>query len=522
MYNPYENNNRPAEEVKENPEAVVQETAKQQETVNGEYRMQGNEIPENKTPVDQNAYSGYNSNRGYLPQNQNYQYNYYHNGYQQPQQSSYTWNQQAKPPVYQQPVYQQPKAPKKKSKAGRVLLKVVAVFLCCLISSAAAVGGFAYLIKDGYITVTDPGTEKTAFTITKVVDNTEAVSADNTSAGKLTTQQIAETLIPSVVCIQNYQINEQFNFFGYQTQTDESEVSPAGEGSGVIMSEDGYIITNAHVIADATSLKVITSDGETYEATLVGSDEVTDLAVIKVEATGLPAAEFGSADDLRVGDQVVAIGNPGGSVFSSSVTVGYVSALDREIMGGEDGYSMFCIQTDAAINPGNSGGALVNEYGMVVGINSSKIVANGYEGLGFAIPSETFQPVVNDLINYGYVKDRAVLGISGSYLDEMTASFYGMVPGMYVAEVTSEAAQNSGLKQYDIITSIDGVEVTSSTTITSVVSKKSPGDTVTVTVARLLESKTEVELTVTLSQVEPEETTANSGVPGRPGVNGWE
>lgn len=509
MYNPYENNNKPLDEVNKPAETTPQEE-KTTENVSGEYRMHGTEIPENKTRVDQQTNYGYNSNRGYQPQNQSYQYNYYHNGYQQPQSNSYTWNQQAGNQGYQyrQPVYQPPKAPKKKSKAGRVILKVVAVFLCCLISSAAAVGGFAYLIKDGYITVTDPGTEKTAFTITKVVDNSEDVSAENTTAGKLTTQQIAETLIPSVVCIQNYQINQQFNFFGYPAAADESEVSPAGEGSGVIMSEDGYIITNAHVVADATSLKVITSDGETYEAELIGADEVTDLAVIKIEATGLPAAEFGSADDLRVGDQVVAIGNPGGSVFSSSVTVGYVSALDREIVGGEDGYSMFCIQTDAAINPGNSGGALVNEYGMVVGINSSKIVANGYEGLGFAIPSETFQPVANDLINYGYVKDRAVLGISGSFLDEMTASFYGMVPGMYVAEVESEAAKASGLKQYDIITSIDGVDVTSPTTITSVVSKKSPGDTVTVTVARLLENKTDVELTVTLSQVEPENTIA--------------
>ena len=504
MYNPYENNNRPADEVKDSAELNTAETENKQETVSGEYHIHGNDIPDNKTQVDQQAYSGYNNNQRYTSQNQNYRYNYYHNGYQQP--NSYTWNQQPKPPVYQQPVYRQPEAPKKKSKAGRFFLKATAVLLCCLISSAAAVGGFAWLIKDGYITVTDPGTKETAFTITKVVDNSEVASTENTTAGKLTTQQIAETLIPSVVCIQNYQINEQFDFFGYAAPTEDSEVSPAGEGSGVIMSEDGYIITNAHVIAGATSLKVITSDGETYEATLVGSDEVTDLAIIKVDATGLPAAEFGAADDLRVGDQVVAIGNPGGSVFSSSVTVGYVSALNREIMGGEDGYSMFCIQTDAAINPGNSGGALVNEYGMVVGINSSKIVANGYEGLGFAIPSETFQPVANDLINYGYVKDRAVLGISGSYLDEMTASFYGMVPGMYVAEVVTEAAKNSGLKQYDIITSIDGVDVTSPTTITSIVSKKSPGDTVNVTVARLLEDKTEVELTVTLSQVEPENT----------------
>ncbi len=516
MYNPYENNNRPIDEVKKtSPET---ESAYETKQTDGEYHFHGSEIPENRSSVTPPVNNSGYSNQPYRTQPQNnggYQYNYYRNGYQQPV-SSYTWNQNPAQPSYQQNTYQPPKAPKKKSKAGKVVLSVVAVLLCCLISAGTAVGGFAYLVKDGYITVSNPGTEKTAFTITKVVDNTENVSAEGTTAGKLTTQQIAERMIPSVVCIQNYQINQQFNFFG-NTVTDDSEISPAGEGSGVIMSEDGYIITNAHVVAGATSLKVITSDGETYEATMVGSDEVTDLAIIKIEATGLPAAEFGSAEDLKVGDQVVAIGNPGGSVFSSSVTVGYVSALDREIVGGEDGYTMYCIQTDAAINPGNSGGALVNEYGMVVGINSSKIVANGYEGLGFAIPSETFQPVASDLINYGYVKDRAVLGISGSFLDEMTASFYGMVPGMYVAEVVSEAAKESGLKQYDIITSIDGVDVTSSTTVTSVVSKKSPGDTVTVTVARLLENVTELELTVTLSQVEPEDTVSEDVAQGRPG-----
>ena len=188
----------------------------------------------------------------------------------------------------------------------------------------------------------------------------------------------------------------------------EQRCFPAGEGSGIIFSEDGYIVTNAHVVDGATSLKAILSDGTTYEAELVGSDTLTDLAVLKIDATGLQAAEFGSSEDLRVADQVMAIGNPGGYQLNSSVTIGYVSALNRAISNSSTGYTMEYIQTDAAINPGNSGGALVNQYGQVVGINSAKISATGYEGLGFAIPAETAQPVISDLIEYGYVKDRAM------------------------------------------------------------------------------------------------------------------
>ena len=165
-----------------------------------------------------------------------------------------------------------------------------------------------------------------------------------------------------------------------------SEVSPAGEGSGVIFSEDGYIVTNQHVVDGATSLKVVTSDGTSYEAQLVGEDTQTDLAVLKIEAEGLTPAEFGSSEDLQVADEVMAIGNPGGLQLSSSVTMGYVSALNRAVTNSETGYTLNCIQTDAAINPGNSGGALVDMNGHVVGINSSKIAAVDYEGLGFAIP----------------------------------------------------------------------------------------------------------------------------------------
>lgn len=391
---------------------------------------------------------------------------------------------------------QKPQKPKKEkkpmSKGKKIALKVVAGVMACLMVSVGSIGGFVALINNGYISVNNSGsTTEPAFTINKLVDNNQPAS---TVSGELTPQEVAKKVIPSVVCIQNYQRsnNNSMFFFGGGAQSGDAgdEVSPASEGSGIIATSDGYIITNAHVVEGASSLKVILSDGTSYEAQLVGSDSITDLAVIKIDATGLQAAEFGSSGDLEVGDSVMAIGNPGGLELSSSVTQGIVSALNRQITNSETGYTMDCIQTDTAINPGNSGGALVNMYGQVVGINSSKIVAEGYEGLGFAIPIDDAQSVISNLKEYGYVKDRAVLGITGQYLDSMSARFYGLTPGMYVASISNESVSNAGITQGCIITKIDDTDVTSSNTITSYVSKKKPGDKVTLTVVNDLTDRT--------------------------------
>ncbi len=391
---------------------------------------------------------------------------------------------------------QKPQKPKKEkkpmSKGKKIALKVVAGVMACLMVSVGSIGGFVALINNGYISVNNSGsTTEPAFTINKLVDNNQPAS---TVSGELTPQEVAKKVIPSVVCIQNYQRsnNNSMFFFGGGAQSGDAgdEVSPASEGSGIIATSDGYIITNAHVVEGASSLKVILSDGTSYEAQLVGSDSITDLAVIKIDATGLQAAEFGSSGDLEVGDSVMAIGNPGGLELSSSVTQGIVSALNRQITNSETGYTMDCIQTDTAINPGNSGGALVNMYGQVVGINSSKIVAEGFEGLGFAIPIDDAQSVISNLKEYGYVKDRAVLGITGQYLDSMSARFYGLTPGMYVASISNESVSNAGITQGCIITKIDDTDITSSSTITSYVSKLKPGDKVTLTVVNDLTGRT--------------------------------
>ena len=391
---------------------------------------------------------------------------------------------------------QKPQKPKKEkkpmSKGQKRALKILAGVMACLMVSVGSIGGFVALINNGYISVNNSGSStEPAFTINKLVGDSQPAS---TVSGELTPQEVAKKVIPSVVCIQNYQRsnNNSMFFFGGGAQSGDAgdEVSPASEGSGIIATSDGYIITNAHVVEGASSLKVILSDGTSYEAQLVGSDSITDLAVIKIDATGLQAAEFGSSGDLEVGDSVMAIGNPGGLELSSSVTQGIVSALNRQITNSETGYTMDCIQTDTAINPGNSGGALVNMYGQVVGINSSKIVAEGYEGLGFAIPIDDAQSVISNLKEYGYVKDRAVLGITGQYLDSMSARFYGLTSGMYVASISNESVSNAGITQGCIITKIDDTDITSSSTITSYVSKLKPGDTVTLTVVNDLTGRT--------------------------------
>ena len=408
--------------------------------------------------------------------------------------------------------WNKPQEPKKKEKK-HTFRKVLVGVLACLVVSAGSIAGFTALINNGTIRIQQSGSNA-AFTIVKN-SSSSAASTTNTAAttSDLTKQQVAKKVLPSVVCIENYSNTTQktttrggSNQYGYGNDNENgngnengtngsgsttgSDVSPSSEGSGIITTTDGYIITNAHVVSGASSLKVVLYDGKTYSAKLIGSDSITDLALIKINATGLTAAEFGASDGLQIADTVMAVGNPGGLEFNSSVTVGYVSALNREITNSETGYTMKCIQTDAAINPGNSGGALVNMKGQVVGINSSKIVATGYEGLGFAIPINTAQPIITQLKQYGYVKDRAMLGITGTYIDSMTARFYGLTSGMYVSSITSQYITAAGVQKGDVITKIDGKTVTSQNTITAAIASKKPGETVTLTVSRSTTGKT--------------------------------
>ena len=296
----------------------------------------------------------------------------------------------------------------------------------------------------------------------------------------LTPQQAAQKIIPSVVCIQCYTTN---NYFGGS-----SSASLDSEGSGIISRSDGYIITNAHVINGASLVQVVLYNGITLDAEVIGSDTITDLALLKVDPTGqdLKPASFSSASNSNIADTVLAVGNPGGLEFSSSVTSGIISALDRAIQDEKSGYVMHCIQTDTAINPGNSGGPLIDLYGNVIGITSSKIVAEGYENMGFAITYDEAAPIINDLLNYGRVKNRAAINITLALPSNVfiITGWSSLPKGLCITAISGTNEKNAGLKQYDIIYAIDGKQILSMADYSAYLLTKKPGDKVSLTIYR--------------------------------------
>ncbi len=292
-----------------------------------------------------------------------------------------------------------------------------------------------------------------------------------------TTQYIVEQVRDSVVGIVIY---------------DGSGLNAAGGGTGIVMSEDGYIITNAHVVVDAVGLTVVMADESRHTARVVGYDEKTDLAVIKINATGLKPAEFGNSDEVMVGEKAVAIGDPGG--LSGSVSQGIVSGLNREIavtLSDNTVATLNVIQTDAAINPGNSGGPLLNAWGQVIGINSCKIVANEYEGIGFSIPVNEAKPIIDNLIQYGYVKDRAVLGITVIALDATNGPANGLPSqGLYIASILEYSdLLNHGIEPGDVILSANGVELVTTDDLTEELKKFRPGDTMTMEILHVYDNE---------------------------------
>ncbi len=269
--------------------------------------------------------------------------------------------------------------------------------------------------------------------------------------------------------------------------TDESTGNDVqGAGTGIIATADGYIVTNSHVVMNSkkTRITITTHDGEEHEAIVVGTDRTTDLAVLKMDGKGYTPAMFGDADELEIGEQVIAIGNPGGQRFSSSLTGGYVSGLDREV-GEYSENGMTYIQTDAAINPGNSGGPLLNMFGQVVGINSSKIITAGYEGMGFAIPVSKAQNIINELSSGGYVKGRTRLGITGIDISEME-TIYGYPRGFKIMSFADDSVFNGTEAEVgDIITKIDGTAVKGINELSNLLLNYSPNDKVTLTLFRM-------------------------------------
>lgn len=288
--------------------------------------------------------------------------------------------------------------------------------------------------------------------------------------------QAAKKVGPAVVGITNKAVAR--DWFNRQVEIDK------GTGSGVIFKSDGYIVTNNHVIEGARDITVALADGRTFAATLVGTDPFSDLAVIKIDATDLPTAEFGNSDDIMVGEPAIAIGNPLGLEFQGSVTAGVISALNRTLNIGDNRLKL--LQTDAAINPGNSGGALVNADGQVIGINSAKLAATGVEGIGFAIPINTAKPIIDELINKGHVT-YPYLGVG--VLDKQTAAQAGyklnVDAGIIVMQVAlGSPADLAGIHQRDLILKIDGKETNTVGDLRAIIAEHKIGDNITITISR--------------------------------------
>ncbi|MBE6835598.1 MAG: serine protease [Ruminococcaceae bacterium] len=398
------------------------------------------------------------------------------------------------------PVRPQPPKPKK-SKAGKAVIVILIITLLCAATAIAVTSAKKFLSSNGGSkgSSNTKQEEREHESVTVPIYNSEGAEEQPTSTanGVLSATEIYEKVSDVSVGVLVYQSSASASFYS----------NLVGEGSGVITEENSkhtgtYVITCAHVVNESgITVKVQLSDGEKYDATIVGVDNKTDIAVLLVKKTGLKAAEFGSAKSLKVGQKVYAIGNPGGTEFFGSFTSGIVSAITRPI-NSPVGYEMNCIQHDAAINPGNSGGALLNEYGQVIGINSSKIASSEYEGMGFAVPSETVKEIADELIANGYVTQRAKLGIT--YLTVAQSQAYSMVvqlkdypAGSIIIRgiATDSSLYGTKAQEGDLIIKANGKDLTTSDVLFDLIQNGSIGDKITLTLVRINANSEKTETT---------------------------
>ena len=390
------------------------------------------------------------------------------------------------------------KAPKEHKKLGKGFGKTIVFPFISGVVGASIVVGTCFGVPSIKNKLVGPRT--TFSTQTSASTSIDAVNLANFSD---TAIGVAQKVLPSIVGITvNYNVS---SVFGSSTAQ--------ATGSGIIISEDGYILTNNHIVSTSSSSSSSSSssnyysvseaekvtvtlfnDETTYEAKIVGTDEQTDLAVIKIEKTGLPKAEFADSDSIKVGEFAMAVGNPLG--MQSSITCGVVSAVNRKITDS-DGKEFTLIQTDAAINAGNSGGALVNSQGQVIGINTLKLQGTGIEGMGFAIPINSTTDITSQLIQYSKVK-RPYIGVTGMDLSETTAKANNLVKGIYVKAVDDfSAAEKAGIKIGDVIIEADGTKITTMDELNAIKNKHSIGDEMKIKVNRNGQEK---ELTLTLGE----------------------
>ena len=334
----------------------------------------------------------------------------------------------------------------KKHRFRKIAPYLLSAFVASAVTAGAVgVGGYYYylkpIIKTQQVSYTAPSGDIEGGVSTVLFANGKKT---------LSVSEIAKQVGPSCVGVinkaklqpQRYYDPFSGRYYYYQTS---DELVKQGSGSGIIISEDGYIVTNQHVIAEASEITVVLNTGNEYTATLVGADSKSDLAVLKIDAQGLTAAVLGDSSQVEVGDLAVAIGNPLGQELAGTVTAGVISAVNRKMTVDNRSYNL--LQTDAAINPGNSGGALVNQYGEVIGINSIKMSETGVEGIGFAIAISEAKPIIDDLMNEGYVSGRSLIGVT------ITESKNGLT--VYSVSEGS-GAEKAGIKQGDLIVKADG------------------------------------------------------------------
>lgn len=363
-----------------------------------------------------------------------------------------------------------------KKKSKKFLTALVAV-VCVLAIGLTSVIGYAMISGNGInISVSDMDTNrnetkssnnKTDEASTRDTKNLPTITQLATPSDALSIPEIVNKVSGSVVGISA------------------SSSSMTATGTGVVMSEDGYIITNAHVVSGASNLSVVFTDEDktSIKAELIGIDSQTDLAVIKIDKKNLTPAEFGKSSELQVGEIAIAIGNPLGFELAGSVTSGIISATDRTLTIEDQ--EMNLIQTDASINSGNSGGALVNAYGQVVGITSAKVNSAYGEGLGFAIPIDNATPIINDLIKYGYVKGRPVLGLTGETITELYSQYYGVPQGFIVRNVEDgSAADKAGIQVGDVVIGINDTTISSISEFNKIKAEFKAGDKITITLYR--------------------------------------
>ena len=431
-----------------------------------------------------NSYNNNNGTNGTYGQNSGGAYGYGNNQNYNQQQAGYYNNS------YVNPAGKKKKAPKAKKEKKTVRVSALVLTVSLL---ASAVLGFGGGMVANY--VNGGSSDGNGMTINKVVTTAEET---NSTTGEMSTSDIVASTKNSVVEITT-EIVKTGSFL--------QQYIESGAGSGVIISENGYIVTNNHVIEDASSITVTLADGTSYSAELVGTDADLDVALIKIDATGLDPAEIGDSSTTQAGDKAVVIGNPLGQL-GGSVTQGIISSVSRDVM--IDGVSHNVMQVDASINPGNSGGGLFNGRGELVGIIIAKSVNESVEGIGFAIPINDVSDILEDLMNYGYVRGKVSLGMSFvDITNAQTAMMYRVSePGCYVSsvEINSNAA-NAGFQSGDRITSVNGTSVSTSSDIETEISKMAVGDTVEFTVERNGRTGT---LSLVLEEAVPEDIAAQN------------